>query len=386
MKRPLTIGYITVDDPRDRRTWSGINSFLLDALEARVERVVTFGPLRPQPVLFFCKAFNYITLRLLGKRFHYRDSFPMARAYARMLEKKMAHEHIDLIVAPAGLATTALLKTNVPIVYINDRSIAGALEYYKVLKKLFRFSRKQSLALERKALENAALAIYSSDWAAKAAVMTSPANADKVHVIPLGANLVEVPAAPAHREFPQKKLKMLFLGVYWTEKGGPIAYQALQEVKRRGILAELVVCGCVPPEECNDPDLVREGFLNKNIPADLVKFTEHLRTADLLILPTRFEAFGIVFCEAAAYGLPVLATRTGGVPTAVEEGRTGYLFDPNDDGVAYAERILELHAHPEQWQAMRIAARQRYEQLLNWDAFADRLLAYVDELPSRRAR
>ena len=114
--------------------------------------------------------------------------------------------------------------------------------------------------------------------------------------------------------------------LHWTEKGGPIAYQALQEVKRRGILAELVVCGCVPPEECNDPDLVREGFLNKNIPADLVKFTEHLRTADLLILPTRFEAFGIVFCEAAAYGLPVLATRTGGVPTVSVERSSRYQY------------------------------------------------------------
>lgn len=386
MKRPITIGYITVDDPRDRRTWSGINAFLLDALEAQVERVVILGPLRPQPVLFFCKAFNYLSLRLLGKRFHYRDSFPMARAYARTLEKRLARERVDLIVAPAGLATTALLKTDVPIMYINDRSIAGAVEYHKVLKGLFAFSREQSLALERKALDNAALALYSSDWAAQAAIGTSPSNADKVHVVPFGANLLVKPAAPAPREFPGKKLKLLFLGVYWEEKGGPIAYQALQELKRRGIAAELVVCGCVPPPECDDPDLVREGFLNKNVPADMDKLVDHLRTADFLIVPTRFEAYGLVFCEAAAYGLPVLATRTGGIPTIVVDGETGFLFDMKEDGVAYADRITQVLARPDQWIVMRTKARERYDDLLNWEAFTRQVFVYVDELPSKSVR
>lgn len=385
MKRPIAIGYITVDDPRDRRTWSGINAFLLDALEARVERVVVLGPLRPQPVLFFCKAFNYLSLRLLGKRFHYRDSFPLARAYARVLQKRLARERVGLIVAPAGLATTALLKTTVPIVYINDRSIAGALEYHKVLKGLFAFSREQSLALERKALDNAALALYSSEWAAQASITTSPSNTNKVHVAPFGANLLVKPAAPSPRQFPGAKVKLLFLGVYWEEKGGPIAYRALKELKRRGIAAQLVVCGCTPPPECDDPDLLREGFLNKNVPADVDKLVQHLRTADFLVLPTRFEAYGLVFCEAAAYGLPVLATRTGGIPTIVVEGETGFLFDMNDDGVAYAERIVQVLARPEQWMAMRAKARQRYEELLTWEAFVHQLFAYVDELPSRRA-
>ncbi|MEO8587737.1 MAG: glycosyltransferase family 4 protein [Flavobacteriales bacterium] len=386
MKRPLTIGYITVDDPRDRRTWSGINAFLLDALEARVERVVTLGPLRPQPVLFFCQAFNYLSLRLLGKRFHYRDSFPLARGYARLLRKRLGQEPVDLLIAPAGLATTALLKTDVPIVYINDRSIAGALDYHKVLSDLFAFSRDQSIALERKALANAAVVIFSSHWAAEAARATSPAMKDKIHVVPMGANLLDAPPAPQSHAVPGSKVKLLFLGVYWEEKGGPIAYQALQELKRRGIAAELVVCGCSPPPECDDPDLVREGFLNKNIPADVDKLVHHLRTADFLIVPTRFEAYGLVFCEAAAYGLPVLATRTGGIPTIVVDGETGFLFDMNDDGVAYADRIMHVLARPEQRAAMRTKARERYENLLNWEAFTRQLFAYVDELPSRSAR
>lgn len=376
-KLPITIGYLTVDDPLDRRTWSGTNYNLMRALEQRVERIVPLGPLRPQPLLFFCRLANQVLLRTTGKRFNYRDSFVLSRAYARMLRSRL--KGVDLIVAPAGLSTTAMLQTDVPVVYINDRCSAGALEYHQILTGLADFSKRESLALEQKALERASMVLYSSQWAADAAIRSCPTVADKVHVVPFGANLDEMPPPPEARAFPPEQLKLLMLGVKWEEKGGPIAYQTLQELKARGSAAELVVCGCTPPPECNDPDLVREGFLNKNVPEEMAKLVQHLRTADFLILPTRFEAYGIVFCEAAAYGLPVLASRTGGIPTIVQDGRTGFLFDLAENGSAYADRIVELVNDPERWQAMRQIARARYEGTLNWEAFVGTLLCHVQE-------
>jgi glycosyltransferase involved in cell wall biosynthesis len=372
MKLPLTIAYVTVNDPRDRRAWSGTDHHLLRALQRRVACVEVIGPLRPQPELFLCRAFNQVLLRTTGRRYHYRDSMVMARAYARTIGARI--QDADLVVAPAGLATTALLRTRVPIVYINDRCIAGALGYHRILRDLAGFSRRESLALERQALTNAALAVYSSHWAADAARAAMPAAAHKVRMIPFGANLEEVPPPPAPRAFPPERIKLLMLGVNWEDKGGPIAYDTLLHLKRRGQPAQLVVCGCDPPPAFDDPGLVREGFLNKNIAADRARLQEHLRTADFLILPTRFEAYGIVFCEAAAHGIPVLATRTGGIPTIVQEGITGHLFAPEEGGTAYADRILELVRDPDRWQAMRQAARTRYEHTLNWEAFVDALL------------
>ena len=90
-----------------------------------------------------------------------------------------------------------------------------------------------------------------------------------------------------------------------------------------------------------------------------MKLEQHFATADFFVLPTRFEAYGIVFCEAAAYGVPSLGSRTGGVPTIIDEGVTGYTFDLNANGQAYAQRIMELVREPEHWQAMRTAARKR---------------------------
>lgn len=372
MKLPITIAYLSVADPRDRRSWSGTAYHLLRALEQRVQRVQVVGPLRPQPQWFVGQAVNQVLLHTVGKRFNYRDSMLMAKAYAQMAGHQV--QDVDLVVAPAGLATTALLQCQAPIIYINDRTIAGALGYHKVLSGLTAWSARESLALERRALGRASLSVFSSAWAADAARTALPAAAEKVRVIPFGANLEALPPVPVGRDFPPERIKLLLLGVNWDDKGGPIAYAALQELKRRGHKATLVVCGCIPPVSFDDPDLVREGFLDKNDPGQRARLEEHLRTADFLVLPTRFEAYGIVFCEAAAHGLPVLATRTGGVPSVVMDGVTGHLFEPTEDGTAYAECILRMVAEPARWQAMRGAARRRAEEVLNWDAFTESLL------------
>lgn len=384
LKLPLTIGYLTVEDARDRRSWSGTHHFLLKELERRVERVELIGPLPTTFAVRFCRALNQLFLRFPGKRLNWRASPWVARSYARVIEKRLKGRHVDVIIAPAGLSTTAYLQTAAPIIYINDRCIAGAVGYHDVLQNLFEWSLQDSLETERVALRASTISIFSSDWAADAARKAVPEKTGSVRVIPFGANLPEAPATPGIGTWPNGPVKLLFLGVNWDEKGGPIAYEALLNLKRHGLKVQLVVCGCEPPPECDDPDLVCEGFLDKNRPEQLARLQEHLRTADFLILPTRFEAYGIVFCEAAAYGLPVIATRTGGIPTVVKDGVTGLLLPRERQGVAYAEAIQELIARPEALAEMRRAARERFETVLNWRAFVDELLSAYHTAKSER--
>ncbi len=103
--------------------------------------------------------------------------------------------------------------------------------------------------------------------------------------------------------------------------------------------------------------------------------------ADCFCLPTVQEGFGLVFAEAMAAGLPIVACRTAAVPEVVEDGRTGLLVSPNDpEELARAmERVL---ANAEVRAELGAAGRRRVEDF-DLDRVAARLL---ETLPSTRGR
>lgn len=102
----------------------------------------------------------------------------------------------------------------------------------------------------------------------------------------------------------------------------------------------------------------------------------HFAACDIFALLSscrdRFEGFGLVFLEAAAHGLAVVATRAGGVPEAVVDGSTGYLVDPEAPGQA-AAAILALAEDGAKRMAMAERARRRVDQDFSPVSMARRL-------------
>lgn len=92
------------------------------------------------------------------------------------------------------------------------------------------------------------------------------------------------------------------------------------------------------------------------------------RRHDLLV-----EGFGISLVEASACGLAVVGGRSGGVPDAVHEGKTGILVDP-DDPVAVAAGVNELLSDPERRKKLGAAGRRAVETYYNWDRVARDLI------------
>jgi L-malate glycosyltransferase len=87
---------------------------------------------------------------------------------------------------------------------------------------------------------------------------------------------------------------------------------------------------------------------------------ELLACTDLFLLPSENEAFGLVALEAMACGVPVIATRTGGIPEVVEHGVSGYLA-PIGDVAAMAAAGIDLLRDPQAWQRFSEAARRGAE-------------------------
>lgn len=98
-----------------------------------------------------------------------------------------------------------------------------------------------------------------------------------------------------------------------------------------------------------------------------------LAAADIFVLPARHEAFGIVLLEAMSAGVPVVATRTGGIPEIVSAGETGILAEPGDP-VGLARALLELADDPGKRQALGRAGFGRWQQSFTLDRFVDATL------------
>jgi glycosyltransferase involved in cell wall biosynthesis len=83
-----------------------------------------------------------------------------------------------------------------------------------------------------------------------------------------------------------------------------------------------------------------------------------MSVADLLLVPSEQESFGLVALEAMASGVPVVASRVGGLPELIEEGKTGFLR-PMGDIPAMLEASLEILTNRARRRAMGEAARAR---------------------------
>jgi glycosyltransferase involved in cell wall biosynthesis len=103
------------------------------------------------------------------------------------------------------------------------------------------------------------------------------------------------------------------------------------------------------------------------------------RSADMFVLTPYEEAFGNVFAEAIAAGLPVVGTHIGAIPELVVHGENGILVEAGD-AMAIARAIRELGDDPARRALMRLRNRARAETLLSWDTAADRYLALYAEL------
>jgi glycosyltransferase involved in cell wall biosynthesis len=103
---------------------------------------------------------------------------------------------------------------------------------------------------------------------------------------------------------------------------------------------------------------------------------------DLFANPSRAESFGVAALEAAASGLPVVASRVGGLPEVVADGETGLLVPPEDPD-ALADALLALIRSPARRQALGRAARERTVALYDWQACARAMERLYEETLGR---
>lgn len=109
--------------------------------------------------------------------------------------------------------------------------------------------------------------------------------------------------------------------------------------------------------------------------------TPEYTNADLFVLPSRFEGYGMVFAEALSFGLPIVAARTGAVPDVVPES-AGVLVKP-DDATALAHALQQLLNDKQRYQQLRLGAQIAAAMLPSWQDTANMMNKLLMTLSTR---
>lgn len=228
--------------------------------------------------------------------------------------------------------------------------------------------------------------VTPSNWLAECAKSSSLLNKYPVKVIANGLDAevykpLNRPQVRASLNLPQNKHLVLFGAMQGTGdrwKGFPLLVPALQSLSKSGWQdkIELLVFGSSPPE---NPDVgFKTHYLGRLEDECLAQV---YAAADVMVVPSRYEAFGQTASEALACGTPVVAFDVTGLKDIVDRQHNGYLAQPYDSedlarGIAW---VLE---NPDRHQKLCIHARQKAEKEFTLEIQANRYLSVFNELLS----
>ncbi|MCX7975484.1 MAG: glycosyltransferase family 4 protein [Bellilinea sp.] len=193
--------------------------------------------------------------------------------------------------------------------------------------------------------------------------------------------LVATPGGDGLKALPHEKdvahsqsssVRLIFVGNWIPRKGLHILLEALQ-----GLLSfdwRLYVVGrtsMLPSYEQKIRRMIESGGLSQRVEITGAVSDEELvklwQTADVLVVPSQFEGFGIVYLEAMRFGVLPIGGLNGAAHEIIQSGINGFLVPPNST-IELREILRAILTNPELMNTLKKAARDRYEQFPNWQS------------------
>jgi glycogen(starch) synthase len=295
----------------------------------------------------------------------------MASAATDVAEVDVVHAH-DWMVADAGRAIAAGARR--PLVLT-----LHATEHGRRFGRLDDALHRRVHEAERRAVATADRVVVCSP-AMRHEAVAHGARPDRVHVVPAGVDAERWQVGAADRDHARERWAgaaqhlVVAAGRLEWEKGFSTLLRAVPAVLQRQPSTQVVIAGQgsyepvlrrLADELGVTPHLTLPGRLGSRELAAL------LGAADAVVVPSRYEPFGLVALEAQAAGAPVVVTRTGGLGDLVVDGRTGRVVAPGDVD-RLAQVLVELGADDALRDRLRRAG-QAHARTRTWQDVARRL-------------
>jgi len=199
-------------------------------------------------------------------------------------------------------------------------------------------------AVQREILASVRHVFVLSEWTAESVRKDCGVPPENITVVYAGSNL----RIPAHVRAERQPHEILFVGMDWVRKGGPILLDAFREVRRSVPDATLRIVGCEPDlgGAGGADGIVIDGLLDRRDPTQFDRLCRAYLTAACFCLPSKFDPFPNAIIEAMGVGLPAVAFDNGSRREAVIDGVTGLLATDGDTS-ALARAIVRILTEPE---------------------------------------
>lgn len=372
---PYIIGYVCAENPfKDRKAWSGSLFKIRESIE-RAGFKVQWIPYKKDSMgvlflRFFIRLMSFLSREKIFGGVHNPS---IVHYYAKSINMTLVNS-CDYLFFPGGAQIALYLKSPKPVINYTDATVHCMINYY--WKGYNHKSIEYAKRLEENAAQRCFLNIRSSDWAKDSLINDCHADPKTCYVLEFGPNIDEKDITPTE-SYCDGPLNILFSGVDWDRKGGDIAIETVQILRKKGIDAHLTIVGPDSfPEYSSFVNFV--GFLNKNSESDYKKYLRLFRDNHLFLLPTKAECAGIVFCEASAFGLPCYTYATGGTTNYVVNGVNGYAFPLGSPARTFADQIFQ-DIQQQKLSTLSKGALRLSKEKLSWEVWSENFRSIIDK-------
>lgn len=369
----MIIGYVSSTNPfTDRKAWSGLTYKIRESIERAGYEVVWI------PYQTITKGMRFWNLILKvycfffahGKRFLLGENFPMtAKKMAKTIVQNEDFQRCDILFFPGGAQIAKYIKTDKPYIYYSGATVPIMIDYY--WDNICPLSKKIATKLDKEASLNAAINLKASKWAYNSLINDYGCTPKKCHIIEYGPAMDTSDILPIE-PYKDGTLNIFFSGVDWERKNGDIAVKTVELLYNKGYDVHLYIAGIRNlPEYCKKLDFVTHvGFLNKNTKEGYEKYMNLYRKCHLLLVPTKAECAGVVFCEASAFGMPSYTYDTGGTTNYVIDGQNGYAIPLSKGAEKFAELIEKALLNGE-LNKLHKGSLKISREVLSWEAWSE---------------
>ncbi len=229
---------------------------------------------------------------------------------------------------------------------------------------------------QRRFLERCDLVFTNSSWCADDLQAAG---------VPAGKIRVQTPAASTADPGPVQRrwdrCNILFIGLDWCRKGGPQLLEAFRRVRSVLPDATLGLVGLIP--EVGGAGVCVFGRLRKDQRDHREKLEQLLRESTIFCMPSSWESTGLVYMEAALYGLPVVMLKGQGRERIFPSSMAVHLDDRNPDTLA--ECLIGLARDPEAMERMGRDGRRHVLENYTWPVVARKMLDEISKLSTQGA-